>query len=189
MNKLFDKIQEFNDYEKTQTALLETQAEEANSAVDKAYLLGQQLSFKITDEFMKDITQSAQEFKKREETLKKYIFNEFTSAFWDRESNNTIDQVDAVARFLMLNRMIALLKTKITFTIKVKNIVYCLEEGKDYEDDEDLEFLREKLPTKMEIKFTIENGGFYDEDVLESIEEETGYLVEDWDYDSIELEG
>lgn len=189
MNKLFDKIQEFNNYEKEQTALLETQIEEANSAVDKAYLLGQQLSFKITDEFMKDIAQSAQDFKEREEALKKCIFDEFISAFWDRESNNTIDQVDAVARFLILNRMITRLKTKITFKIKVKNIEYCLEEGKDYENDEDLEFLREKLPTEMEIKFTVENGGFYDEDVLESIEEETGYLVEDWDYDSIKLEG
>lgn len=189
MNKLFDKIQEFNDYEKTQTAMLETQAEEANNVVDKAYLLGQQLSFKITDVFMKDITQSAQEFKKREEALKKYVFNEFVSAFLDRQSNNTIDKVDAMARLQTLRHIIFRLRIKIAFKIKVKNIVYCLEEGKDYEDDEDLEFLREKLPTEMEIKFTCENGCFDDEDVLESIEEETGYLVEDWDYDNIELEG
>lgn len=65
--------------------------------------------------------------------------------------------------------------------IKVKNIKYSLNEGEDFDDDIELEHILETLPKEMEIEID-DDVEDMDEAVADAITEETGFLVETWEY-------
>lgn len=65
--------------------------------------------------------------------------------------------------------------------VKVRNIKYSLNEGEDFDDDIELEHILEVLPKEMEIEID-DDVEDMDEAVADAITEETGYLVETWEY-------
>lgn len=65
--------------------------------------------------------------------------------------------------------------------VKVRNIKYSLNEGEDFDDDIELEHILESLPNEMEVEID-DDVEDMDEAVADAITEETGYLVETWEY-------
>lgn len=65
--------------------------------------------------------------------------------------------------------------------VKVRNIKYSLNEGEDFDDDIEVEHILESLPNEMEVEID-DDVEDMDEAVADAITEETGYLVETWEY-------